>query len=75
MIEGICALIIRSKKINTCGKRLVRKDEAFLLSEIMATIPLRQEAVKSQRRLVAQRGQVNILVEGTLWPQLGQLNQ
>jgi len=45
------------------------------LSEIMANLSLRQEAVKSQRRLVAQRGQVNILVEGTLWPQLGQLNQ
>jgi hypothetical protein len=62
-------------KMKTKMKSLIRKDEAFLLSEIMATIPLRQEAVKSQRRLVAQRGQVNILVEGTLWPQLGQLNQ
>ena len=56
-------------------KSLIRKDEAFLLSEIMATLSLRQEAIKSQLRLVAQRGQVNILVEGTLWPQLGQLNQ
>ena len=56
-------------------KSLIRKDEALLLSEIMAVLPLRREAIKSQRRLVAQRGQVNILVEGTLWPQLGQLNQ
>ena len=56
-------------------KSLIRKDEAFLLSEIMATLSLRQEAIKSQLRLVAQRGQVNILVEGPLWPQLGQLNQ
>jgi hypothetical protein len=28
-----------------------------------------------QRRLVAQRGHVSMLVDGTLWPQLGQLNQ
>jgi hypothetical protein len=62
-------------KMKTKMKSLIRKDEAFLLSEIMANLSLRQEAVKSQRRLVAQRGQVNILVEGTLWPQLGQLNQ
>jgi hypothetical protein len=27
------------------------------------------------RRLVAQRGQVSMLVEGTLCPQVGQLNQ
>jgi hypothetical protein len=62
-------------KMKTKTKSLIHKDEAFLLSEIMATLPLRQEAIKSQFRLVAQRGQVNILVEGTLWPQLGQLNQ
>jgi hypothetical protein len=62
-------------KMKTKMKSLIRKDEAFLLSEIMATLSLRQEAIKSQLRLVAQRGQVNILVEGTLWPQLGQLNQ
>jgi len=61
--------------MKTKMKSLIRKDEAFLLSEIMAVLPLRQEAIKSQRRLVAHRGQVNILVEGTLWPQLGQLNQ
>jgi hypothetical protein len=29
----------------------------------------------AHRRLVAQRGQVSMLVEGTLWPQVGQLNQ
>jgi hypothetical protein len=62
-------------KMKTKMKSLIRKDEAFLLSEIMATLSLRQEAIKCQLRLVAQRGQVNILVEGTLWPQLGQLNQ
>lgn len=61
--------------MKTRMKSLIRKDEAFLLSEIMAVLPLRQAAIKAQRRLVAQRGQVNILVEGTLWPQLGQLNQ
>jgi len=61
--------------MKTKMKSLIRKDEAFLLSEIMAILSLRQEAIKSQLRLVAQRGQVNILVEGTLWPQLGQLNQ
>jgi hypothetical protein len=61
--------------MKTKMKSLIRKDEAFLMSEIMAPLTLQQGAVKSQRRLVAQRGQVNILVEGTLWPQLGQLNQ
>ncbi len=61
--------------MKTKMKSLIRKDEAFLLSEIMAVLPLRQETIKSQHRLVAHRGQVNILVEGTLWPQLGQLNQ
>jgi hypothetical protein len=30
---------------------------------------------QTQRKLVAQRGQVSMLVEGTLCPQLGQLNQ
>lgn len=28
-----------------------------------------------QRKLVAHRGQVSMLVDGTLCPQLGQLNQ
>jgi hypothetical protein len=51
--------------MKTKMKSLIRKNEAFL-SEIVATIPLRQEAVKSQLRLVAHRGHVNILVEGTL---------
>ena len=54
---------------------LIRKDEAFLLPEIMVSCLYDRPLSKSQRRLVAQRGQVNILVEGTLWPQLGQLNQ
>lgn len=29
----------------------------------------------TQCKLVAQRGQVSMLVEGTRWPQVGQLNQ
>jgi hypothetical protein len=39
----------------------------------MLQMPFFQQS--TQRRLVAQRGQVNMLVDGTLCPQLGQLNQ
>ena len=62
--------------MKTKMKSLIHKDEAFLLSESMRLLSYyERQPAKHQRRLVAQRGQVNILVEGTLWPQLGQLNQ